>query len=445
MVFASVFAAALAAALAATPQTVWAQDNNPQLRWDRPVACIRTPEGETVRVQCDREHPSGPRCLVAPFFVRGTFTPMDATRECAAGGGREQWDALVGEGFAMVSAIPELEPGYARDENGRSFQVTFDLLNRFYLGAYWLPTIILLPRDEEPVLIDRAQFDTGLHLSFLDESQFEPRRHDLRLLEGSIRLSDLEGRMQLLAYDFNIDRREPLLYITTFFGEPERHDLTSNSGWGFRLLRVINSPRGQKELIDAEFAELHLAWNLWQSRDLFSRVRFEIGGAAGAIWDDRGAERGAWYVAQTAALRSRFGFGRRGLQLLTGDVEWQMPRHVYGVYERNIVYNTRAEAGYEAILLAIVDQPISLRGSVTFERREDLAANRAIYETSAMLGLRFSFFPPPRRHPDDRPAPRPIGPPGADNTRRDPRDNVSPGRFWPPIPGGGDRLDVDDW
>ncbi|MEO1272875.1 MAG: hypothetical protein AAFX99_32710, partial [Myxococcota bacterium] len=371
----------------AAPQTTHAQDEIPQLRWDRPVGCIQTPEGETVRVQCDREHPDGPRCLVAPFFVRGTLTPMDATRECAEGGGREQWDALVAQGFTMLPALPELQPGYARDENGRSFQVTFDLLNRFYLGAYWQPTVVLLSEDEPPFLLDRAQFETGLHLSFLNEDEFEPRRHDLRLLEGSVRLSDLESRAQLLAYDFNIDRREPLLYITTFFGEPERYDLTSNSGWGFRLIRVISSPRNQEEVIDVEFAEMHLAWNLWQSSDLFSRVRFEIGAAAGSLWDDRNAQEGAWYVAQTAALRSRFGFGRRGLQLLTGDIEWQMPRHVYGAYDRNIVYNTRIDAGYEAILLAIVDQPISLRASVTFERREDLAENQAILETSALLGL----------------------------------------------------------
>jgi hypothetical protein len=57
----------------------------------------------------------------------------------------------------------------------------------------------------------------------------------------------------------------------------------------------------------------------------------------------------------------------------------------------------RLRAGYEVILLAINDQPLSLVLDGRGEWRSDLAGLPAVWEWSTHAGLRFSLWAPARR------------------------------------------------
>jgi hypothetical protein len=150
-----------------------------------------------------------------------------------------------------------------------------------------------------------------------------------------------------------------------------------------------------------EFAEGHVSWNPWQSNDLFSHLRIELGADAGKFWEDRGLladdlGSGSWYLGVTSAVKSRFSLGDGGLHYLFLDVTYLRPTFVDGPLTGKTINRVKATMAYEGIFLAINDQPLSFRFAATGSSRQDVRTGALGIEGSATLGLRLSFWAPPR-------------------------------------------------
>lgn len=408
--FVTPLAALTAFAAGALWPSVARSEDLPQIRWDKPVVCMRNTAGEEVRVQCAEPPPvaegegkkPGARrftCLVAPNAMRAYGGELDRVQECSRNDEPDAYRKLVASGAQMVSAIAEAPPGYARSEAGRVYQVKFDLLNRVYLGVNWQPTFNRGGLGLESFNLGRAQAEMGISLSVLS-----PRgrsRHDMKILDGSAALDDMELKGMLFSYDYQHMHRRPAFWITSFIGPPQVFDVTPRLGWGFRLVTINDRPPAFRNTFDLEVAEAHLSWNPWQSNDMFSHLRFEVGGDFGKFWEDRGLlakglETGAWYAGITSAVKSRFSLGEGGLHYIFLDVAYHRPTFVESTYSGESIHRVRASMAYEAIVLAVNDQPVSLRVAAIGSSRQDPATGAQSFEATALAGLRVSFWAPPR-------------------------------------------------
>jgi hypothetical protein len=369
----------------------------PQLSWDRPVRCMTNEEGKTIRVQCETK--AGQlTCLVASNEAK-YGGDLGRTKECESFEGVEAYKKLVKEGAKMVEgAVAEAPPGFARAATGRAYQVKFDLLNRVYLGASWVPTLQLnqetlaSPADA----LGRGQAELGIHISVL--SHKGRSRHDIRILEGTATFADLELRGQLFAYDYQHVHRRPAFYLTSFFGRPRLYEVAPPLGWGFRVLRVADRPPALKNM---ELAEVHLAWNPWQSEDMYSHLRIEAGADIGKFWEDRnditkGIGTGSFYAGVGAEAKFRTVLGDSGLHYVFLDLAYHRPNYLDGPKAGEGANNFTLKAAYEGIFIAVNDQPLSFRLSAEGASREDPFSSSRSLEVRAMAGLRFSFWAPPR-------------------------------------------------
>lgn len=374
-----------------------AKADTPTLDWDKPVSCLMNDKGEPVRVQCEWT-PAGRRCLVAPN-VLPSGEPLEGVQPCTDQG--FGYASVATKGVTIVPANPEVQPGYVRSAAGRPYQVQFDLLNRFYFGLGWAPTF---HRDRVGVdavaPFSRAQAEMGMHVSLLSPSGRS--RYDLRLFEGSVMLTDFEVQGTLFALDYQHLHRRPSFWVTSFFGEPRIHPISSPLGGGFRLLTLRDRPASNRSVVDTEIGEVHMAWNPWQSSDLYSHLRIEGGAALGKFWPQRDEVTknlggGAWYAGPTAAVRLRASLGQGGLHYVFADVEYMRPRHLDGPRAGTWFNRFGTTLAYEGVLLAIDDQPISLRVGASGVVRDDLIDGNATYELKLTTGLRFSLWAPPRK------------------------------------------------
>lgn len=373
----------------------------PRLQWDQPIRCLRRngPE-EVVRVQCENKG-GEVRCLVAPNQM--TYGgELQRIKECPTIEEQPAYQKLVASGARMVPAVAETPPGYARSDNGRAFQVKFDLLNRVYVGVSWVPTFQRSDGDIASPAgfpFGRAQAETGLNISVL--SPKGRSRHDIRILEGTATFSDLELRGLLFAYDYQHEHRRPAFWVSTFFGKPKVYDVTPAMGWGFRLLNINDRPPAFRNTLDMEYAEVHLSWNPWQSNDMYSHLRIEAGGDVGEYWADRGEiknglKTGRAYVGFSSAVRSRFSLGEGGLHYIFMDVNYLRPTVYSGKTSSVAINRVNASVTYEAIMIAINDQPLSFRASAMGSANDDPSTQARNVELRLTAGLRFSFWAPPR-------------------------------------------------
>jgi hypothetical protein len=295
----------------------------------------------------------------------------------------------------MVPAIAEAPTGWYRDEKGRVFQITFDLQKRFYMGVGWLPGFDL---SQGAAVLDRVRFDMGLVAWWLSPEQ--RNRHTIRALEGYVVLDDLEVEGLLFAYDLSHASTTPLLRITTFFGKPTRHDLFMDIGFGLSLGDLHVHPHRVDELVELEFGEVHVAWDAWQSADLYNHLRLMAGLGIGGLWDDRRGSEAIFALLPELALESRFGLDRDGFHYLLGDFHATMPVLLSGDDVGSTKSRVGANAAYEVIFLAINDQPLSLRLEAGLDYRDDLPADAPKWDATLMAGVRFSFWAPARLHED---------------------------------------------
>jgi hypothetical protein len=359
------------------------------------------PDGKIVRVQCDDAVPA--TCLVAPnqtaegSELRRVNACAETTSDLGAYG------RLVARGMRMIPAIAEAPPGFERSEKGRAFQTKFDLYDRVYVGVAWAPTYARAGSGapKPPGFpLGRAAADIGMDASVL--SLHGRSRHDMQVLKGTVGLGDLQVNGLLFGYDYQHVHRRPGLWISTFLGAPRVYPVAFPLGWGFRVLQVEDRPPSARGTLDMELGEVHLSWNPVQSGDMYSRLRFEAGADLGKSWADRNAitggfDTGRWYVGFTSAVRSRVSLGEGGLHYLFADVAYVRPTLVAdGDVPQRTVNRVKGQLAYEGMVLAINDQPLSLRVAATGAARDDLAGGARNVEVGATAGLRFSFWAPPR-------------------------------------------------
>lgn len=397
----SALAPLCAAALWSAPaQAAEGDDELPQIQWDRPIRCMIGPDGRQVHVQCEGR-PGRERCLVAAATDLYTGDMLDDLQVCTSSEGPEAYRALVARGARVVPALAEAPPGHARSEAGRVFQVKFDLMNRLYLGVSWVPTFQIRDTSTEPAFrpFARAAAEAGIHLSVLSPSS--RARHDMRILEGAATFDDLELTGVLFAYDYQHKHRRPAFWLSTFIGPPQVFPVAARTGWGFRLLSVNDRPPAFRDALDVELGELHLSWHPWQSRDMYSFLRLEAGGDFGKYWRDRaaiknGLDTGDWYVGPTAAVRSRLSLGEGGLHMMFTELTYRRPTVVEGEVG-SAVNRLDALLAYEGVLMAINDQPLSVRLTAGGNTRNDPVDEeiRSV-ELRFTAGFRVSFWAPPR-------------------------------------------------
>ncbi len=377
-----------------------AADAPPQLDWEKPVRCMTNEEGKTVRVQCQTKD-AELVCLVAPNELK-YGGELNRAKDCESFEPVQAYQKLKQDGARMVQdALAEAPPGYARAATGRAYQVKFDLLNRIYLGASWVPTFQL---NEETLRspadsFGRGQAEMGIHISVL--SHKGRSRHDIRILEGTATFADLELRGLLFSYDYQHLHRRPLFYLTSFFGHPRLYEVAPPIGWGFRILRVNDRPPAFKNTLDMEFAEAHIAWNPIQSDDMYSHVRIEAGADIGKFWEDRndvsqGIGTGAWYAGIGVEAKLRWALGDSGKHYFLANLGYSRPTYLDGPKAGDSANNFTVKGSYEGVFAAINDQPLSFTTSAEAASREDPFTGNRSLEARAMLGVRISFWAPPR-------------------------------------------------
>jgi hypothetical protein len=381
-------AACLAAAALARPARAEPGDL-PAMSPDRPVLCVdgAGPEGRRWRVQCDDREKT---CLWAPDGELDRQGRVKRDLERAQSCVPVPASALAerrARGYRLVRALPDAPYGWERDERGRVFQVNFDLKRRLYLGAAWTPQRRAGQSDT-----GRTAIDFGVLVwEYLHRSR-SPTRHRVRLVEGQARIAPYSGEVVLAHYDVSRHYDNPLLRITTFIGRPRRSDLTLHLGaW----LEAGGVEMHGRELGDARLWRLATAQatlDLWQSADLESFARVRAGVGAEGASEDSVPDRTA--VTPVGAVETQLTLDRRGFHHLGAELTHERPRYVTGT--DGWAQRTRAQLHYELIVLALNDQPLSLRLAAGAERRDDLAALDDRWALTAQAGLRFSLWAPPR-------------------------------------------------
>lgn len=372
-----------------------ATGDRPRLKYDKQIQCAKlqptpaVPSGR-FRVQCD----DGGICLAAPnHVVRDgveTEEELQRTAYCI------ELDELQVERLAathrFVEAVAEAPDGWYRDDDGRIIQVNFDLHRRVYFGGAYAPLFRPGPSSDfsqASALMGRARADFGIEIELADSQLRE--LHRLHLLEGSAWLGGNETRILATAvrYDFSLRRRSPPLWITTFVGRPRRLDLDINlTGW-FETLRF--------ELISDNsyltLATANAAIDLWHSKDLQSYLRVRLGPAGELDLQTRSLA-----LRPEVAIEGDFTLDADGFHHLTGAIVGEKLFFDLPVAGRRLSpQRLRARVGYELILLAINDYPLTLVVDARAMWRDDLPNMTPGWDFGLDAGLRFSFWAPQRR------------------------------------------------
>jgi hypothetical protein len=353
----------------------------PLLDPGKPIACDVI-EGRFVRDQCD---PATHVCRVAPdreldATLVPTSEPLARAAPCYDPAELAQ---RIKEGYRIEPAIADAPPGWLRDARGRVMQFNFDMHRRVWIGGGFAPA----GEQGSPLRLG-GEAEFGIRADIDDEDGL--RRY--HLLEG--RLDPVENHFQVTALQYDSSHRfsHAPIRITTFVGEPRRFDLGIDVGMYALLGRVDTFLRDRPQTwIDV--VDLEPTLDLLRSRDLDSYLRVRIGPSlerdtlsASYVFTPRAGLDGEWVI-------DRDGFHRL---FLNGELA-----RIYFLPERagRPMTATRfeARAGYELILLAINDQPLSLVLEGRSAWRDDVESIAPGLSFSGLAGLRFSFWAPARR------------------------------------------------
>ncbi|MBN8226411.1 hypothetical protein JYK02_02695 [Corallococcus macrosporus] len=352
--------------------------------------CLRLPPTPAVpsgqwRVRCDE---AKKECLVSPAQVldsqgHESDQPLDRVNPCVSG----VMPPEKAREYRLVPAIAEAPPGWYRDERGRVLQYNFDLHRRVYLGGAWAPRWL----RETDRMDERVRVDFGVDLEWPGDSD---RLHRMTLLDTEFYLGDAASyEATLLRYDFRSQNDAPLFRVTTFYGRPRRFDVYANLGF---WMEVLHGEQVRREDVHADFLSLaatHVTLDLWHSSDLVSYVRVRAGPAV-----ERDRTNGFFTLVPSAALEGDLTLDRDGFHHVRFGAEAQKVLLGEQVEGRPLrPERLRLRAGYEVILLAINDQPVSLTLDGRGTWRDDVANAPAGWEWSAQAGLRFSLWAPARR------------------------------------------------
>lgn len=391
----------------------------PHLDWEKPVWCVTlrptaaVPSGE-FRVQCDAVTQT---CLAAPtrVLVDGVEGEEPLSRVSEGCGG--YLDELVSMalhstgGWPTHEAIAEAPPGWFRDERGRVMQVNFDLQRRVFFGGAWAP---YYRPDGTGFVPGRARVELG---GVATLNRRDRQQHRFHFLEASVWLGadarDTRLEASVLRYDTSIRHERPLLWLTTFVGKPRRIDLPLNVGWAAEAGRF--EALGGRTFITV--LELDATVDLWIAPDLDSYLRVRFGPALEYDAEGKGA-----YLRPAVAVEGDFTLDRDGFHHLTASALGEKLFFEPADPGRGpSPQRLKVKAGYELILFALNDYPVtlSLEGRATW--RDDVPLLKG-WEFSGNAGLRFSLWAPgrhvvasarraPRLVPSPAPVPAPANPP----------------------------------
>ena len=300
-------------------------------------------------------------------------------------------------GARLVPAVAEVPPGWDRDAvHGRAFQTQFDLLDRVYIGAGWAPvgTDAAAPAR---LPMGRVQAEIGMDASVL--SPHGRSRHDFQILQGTATFPDFHFNGVVFAYDYQQLHRRPVFWVTQFFTEPPTvHPTGIPLGWGLRLVNIEDRPPAAPGMLDVEIGEMHVSWNPLTSGDMYNRLRLEAGADVGKSWaNTANMGENRWYAGFTAAMHGRTSFGAQGRHYLFADLTYTRPNLLAaGDMPAKTVNRVKGQIAYEWVMIAINDQPLSLRLATYGVARDNLLGGARNVEIGGNAGLRFSFWAPPR-------------------------------------------------
>lgn len=369
-----------------------ATGDKPRLQWDQPVFCTTlrpskaVPSGE-YRVQCNAATQT---CLAAPtrVLVDGVEGEESLSRVadfCAGFLNELARDALENLHWPVSEAIAEAPPGWFRDERGRVMQVNFDLGRRVFLGGAWAP---YYRPDGTGFVAGRARVDLGASAT---RNRDDKQQHRFHFLEASVWLGgdsrDTRFEASILRYDTSIRHERAPLWLTTFLGAPRRIDLPLHFGWGAEAGRF--EALGGRTFIT--IIELDATLDVWTSRDLDSYVRLRLGPALEYDVEGKGV-----FLRPTVALEGDVTLDRDGFHHLVASVQgeklfFEPPDARRGVSPQRL----KVKAGYEVILFAINDYPVTLTLDGRAAWRDDVPLLKG-WDFSGNAGLRFSLWAPAR-------------------------------------------------
>src|SRR5690606_12309440 len=276
--------------------------------------------------------------------------------------------------------------------------VTFDLHRRLYAGVSWTPALRRAAGERD---LGRAAFDVGvLEIEGNTGTAQAGFRHRLRLVEGVIELAPFGADLTLLRYDLSRARADPLVRLTTFFGTPRRHDIDAHLGGWFELghVQAGEVAPGREETL-WRYATAHLTWDVWRTREMDSFVRLRGGLGLERAREEGRPEREAltWAVAAEGDLT----IGVSGLDRLTFLAQIERPTFIARDDEEGpdarAARRAAVRGGYERVVVAVNDQPVTLRLAGEAAYRSDVPDLPAGWDLRLLLGLRFNLWAPARQ------------------------------------------------
>jgi hypothetical protein len=323
-------------------------------------------------------------------------------------------EADANAGGDATTGPPDLEQtpwGFYRDGHGRVMQVSFDLTRRAYLGTAYAPR--RLPSGA--VEVGPAAFDFGAQYELLSADGLT--RYRWHFLEGEALVHSFGLDVTAVRFDLSHRYSAPLVRLTTFLGTPERHDFWLNVGMFSEAGHLERAPLG----IDGEqvltLGTVQATLDLWRSADMRSYLRLRAGPGAEMRFGPWGAEaRYVGYVPR-AAVEGDFYLGPRAFHKLSFRMGGDLLRSI-SLDSRPLPggsWLAGAEGAYEWILVAINDQPVTLRLAGAARVRDDAApgappasgTSQGEWEWRGTAGFRVSFFSPPLPPPSHAPAATP--------------------------------------
>ena len=387
----------LAAVGIVCPSIASAQSERPMMDPDSPVQCLKDAQGDVWRIQCNA---AARTCLYAPndeLDSQGARSkPLERAQRCPLFD-KQTFDRtqLAAEGYQVIPGRADAPYGWTRDDRGRVFQINFDLTRRMYIGAGYTPSVQV---EGEPAS-QQTSIDFGLFAFEFYGGKRYPNRHRLRLMEGQVKLEPFAAELVMAQYDLSRRFLEPLLRITTFVGPPRRHDLRLNLGVWTEAghLEIHHTEMGDATLWKFGVAQLTL--DVWQSSKLDSFARLRTGMGVERVYVDEAmpgeVDRSALTAGSAFEIEwhvDRAGFHNLGLEITHEIPRYFVPRPEIGTSASRI----RARVQYEAIVLAINDQPVTLSVGAGAERRNDLPNVPDQWAFVADTGVRFSLWAPPK-------------------------------------------------
>lgn len=365
-------------------------DTIPSMSNEQPAECWLDSEGNEWRVQCD---PLTRSCIYAPnreLSSRGEPTKtLERVSRCVVFEKKFDRKKLEAEGWKIVPGKVDTPYGWTRDDRGRIFQTNFDLKRRMYFGTSYTPNKIL----GEIGQFERTSVDFGF---LVLEARQDRNRHRLRLVEGNVKIEPASAELVLLHYDFSRHFLDPLFRVTTFVGKPKRHDIHLDLGLWAEAghLEVHHTNVGDASLW--RFGTTQLTVDLWQSETLDSFVRLRSGLGFERLYTQIDGDRSA--LTGSTALELDWVLDRKGFHNLRGQLTWEVPRYFRKLGSKSkMARRNQAKIEYEAIVLALNDQPISLTAGLGGERRNDLPVIKDTWAFVAKAGIRVSLWAPPKR------------------------------------------------